>query len=176
MAEKFEKVSFEEFLRASLTNGWNFTKEELKKAYDNIKLPMRSTDGSAGYDFYSPFGFTLFHCDPVTVPTGIRVVLEKNHFLLLAPRSGNGFKTGVHLMNTIGIIDSDYYNPGKCEGQIMVKLMNSDNNGNPVTYQCGSGIMQGIVKEYISLNEYDKERWAADGVQERVGGFGSTGI
>lgn len=57
---KFEKVSFEQF-----KDGWNDTfekteynrkEEQLREIYDNIKLPMRATAGSAGYDFFVPGG------------------------------------------------------------------------------------------------------------------------
>ena len=46
---KFEKVSFEEFSK------------EINdiKCYEEIILPKRATIGSAGYDFYAPFDFTL---------------------------------------------------------------------------------------------------------------------
>lgn len=60
---KFEKVSFEQF-----KDGWNDTfekteynrkEEQLREIYDNIKLPMRATAGSAGYDFFVPADVVL---------------------------------------------------------------------------------------------------------------------
>ena len=36
----------------------------IRKIYDNIKLPKRATIGSAGYDFFCPFGFTDCIYDP----------------------------------------------------------------------------------------------------------------
>ena len=78
-------------------------------------------------------------------------------------------------MNTVGVIDSDYYNPGKCEGQIMIKLTNKDYGDRSIEYKRGDGIMQGILVPYCTLDEYDEERWAAEELKERTGGFGSTG-
>ena len=77
-------------------------------AYEDIKLPARATRGSAGYDFYAPYDFTLAPGQWTKIPTGIRIVLDDDKFLLIAPRSGLGFKYRLQLDNTVGIIDSDY--------------------------------------------------------------------
>lgn len=110
---KFEKVSFEQFEKDCKKIGL-WTDEEIKRAYDGIILPKRSTSGSAGYDFITPFAFELnkiwkgreFEEDIVTIPTGVRVIMPKNLCLILAPRSGLGFKSGMYLANTLGVIDS----------------------------------------------------------------------
>lgn len=122
----FEKVSFEEFLSSikELTN--NSSVEELgfdlKKLYDNIKLPTRATKGSAGYDFYAPFSFVIENGTNLVVPTGIRChFLDTGYSLDIYPKSGLGFKHGLGLANTIGIIDSDYYYSDN-EGHIKIKL------------------------------------------------------
>ena len=52
---KFLKVSEENFI--SSLDG--FSKDESKKIYEDIKLPLRATKYSAGYDLYAPFDFTL---------------------------------------------------------------------------------------------------------------------
>ncbi|MBQ9166685.1 MAG: dUTP diphosphatase [Oscillospiraceae bacterium] len=173
MIDKFEKVPFEEFERAATICGADAP--YLAELYENIKLPMRATRGSAGYDFYTPFDIRIYAGESVIIPTGIRAVIPENWTLLCVPRSGNGFKTGVRLMNTVGVIDSDYYNPGKCEGQIMIKLTNKDYGDRSIEYKRGDGIMQGILVPYCTLDEYDEERWAAEELKERTGGFGSTG-
>lgn len=45
----------------------------------------------------------------IKIPTGIRCRIEPGWFLGILPRSGHGFKYGVRLSNTFGIIDSDYF-------------------------------------------------------------------
>jgi dUTP pyrophosphatase len=53
---KFYKVSFEQF-----QEGWTdtFGEPAEQSLYDNLKLPVRATAGSAGYDFFSPLTFSL---------------------------------------------------------------------------------------------------------------------
>ena len=60
---KFEKVSFEQF-KNDWIDTFNLedtpeTVNEIRKIYDNIKLPKRATTGSAGYDFYAPCDIQL---------------------------------------------------------------------------------------------------------------------
>ena len=89
--------------------------EELKEMYEQLPLPKRATKGSAGYDFFMPFGMRIHKgtgmesSDYTTIPTGIRWVTDnKDVVLMLFPRSGLGFKSGTYLANTVGVIDSDY--------------------------------------------------------------------
>lgn len=62
---QFEKVSRERFIEDWLDTFMDDeqSKEDLIKwaesIYDKIKLPKRATQGSAGYDFFSPLTFTL---------------------------------------------------------------------------------------------------------------------
>ena len=178
----FEKVSFEEF-RKSAANCQQFQSlcendaqltKRLKDTYDNIKLPMRATKSSAGYDFYSPFDFTIKPGGEITFPTGIRCIMPESAVLVCAPRSGSGFKYGMKLSNTIGVIDADFVNlEEECEGNIMIKLLNHDFDKD-ISFNAGDGIMQGIIFPFASFINYDNNIWSERGVQERVGGFGST--
>ena len=157
---RFEKVSKEQFVSDYDLTG---NKEEV---YDEIKLPKRATVGSAGYDFYSPCDFTLAPGQTIKIPTGIRSYIEPGYVLSIYPRSGLGFKYRIQLNNTVGIIDSDYYNADN-EGHIMIKLTNDSNEGKTLEIKKGDGIAQGIFSEYFVT--YDD---STDGV--RTGGFGST--
>ena len=171
---RFEKVSFGQF-----SDGWDDTfqaiekgenkdqsKETLKEIYDRIKLPRRATAGSAGYDFFAPVDIILNPGETIKIPTGIRVWMEPEWVLKCYPRSGLGFKFRLQLNNTVGIIDSDYYNSDN-EGHIFAKLTNDSNEEKTVQIKAGEGFMQGIFVEYgITVDD------AATDV--RNGGFGST--
>ena len=91
------------------TFGEQYTEDQIKALYEEIKLPKRATAGSAGYDFYAPVTLTLKPGETVKIPTGIRVEMEENWVLKCYPRSGLGFKYRLQLNNTVGIIDSDYF-------------------------------------------------------------------
>lgn len=166
---KFEKVSFDEFKRACIQANplemVTMTDSHLKKIYDAIPLPKRGTAGSAGYDFCTPFAIELDAARPIMlIPTGIRVVLPKNKFLLLVPRSGIGFKTGMTLANTAGVIDSDYMNSDN-EGHIMAKLVRGFSD---LSLFPRERFMQGIILDYYVTDD-DVVKTA------RKGGMGSTG-
>ena len=97
--------------------------------YDEIKLPHRATKCSAGYDIYSTIGFELPPGESIKFPTGIKVALDENKFLIVVPRSSLGFKFRAQLDNTVGIIDADYYNNSNNEGHIWVKITNDSKRG-----------------------------------------------
>ena len=149
----------------------------LKRIYDNIKLPKRSTKKSGGYDLYSPITFFLgkmslfadsdLHQPEILIPTGIRAKMDDDVVLLCCPRSGQGFKYGIELANTTGVIDADYYNAAN-EGHIMAKLVRKCiGPENQFCCEAGQAFMQGIFIHYLTTDNDD-----ADG--ERTGGFGST--
>lgn len=116
---KFEKVSFEQFEKDWMKNFPETA--DVRAVYDGIKLPKRATVGSAGYDFYAPADICFKKGESTLVPTGIRCKIEEGWVLSIYPRSGLGFKHRCQLDNTVGIIDSDYYNSSN-EGHIMIKI------------------------------------------------------
>lgn len=159
---KFEKVSEKQFSEGFF-DSFNKT---FSTEYEEIKLPIRATKGSAGYDFFSPVDFTLAPGETIKIPTGIRVRIDEGWVLKIYPRSGLGFKYRLQLNNTVGIIDSDYYNSDN-EGHIFIKITNDSKDGKTVTVKKGEGFAQGIFLEY-GITEDD------DVSEIRNGGFGST--
>lgn len=163
---QFFKVSPENFMQAMKEDFPEYTESDIKDMYESIDLPQRATRGSAGYDFYAPFAFSLPAGSTIKIPTGIRVKMDEDWVLKLYPRSGLGFKYRLQLNNTVGIIDSDYYFSDN-EGHIFAKITNDSNEGKTLEIGAGSGFMQGIFIEYgITIDDN------ADGI--RNGGFGST--
>lgn len=157
---RFEKVSYNQYANATDKN------MDLFNEYNEIKLPKRATTGSAGYDFFAPFDFTLEVGQTIKIPTGIRVLLDSDKFLAIYPRSGLGFKFRVQLDNTVGIVDSDYSNSDN-EGHIFIKITNDGREGKAVTVKSGEAFAQGIIQQYFVTEDDD-----TDGI--RNGGFGST--
>ena len=146
---KFYKVSKEQFGH--------------DQCYENIILPRRATSGSAGYDFIAPYDFTLDVGEEIIIDTGIRAKIADGWVLVIFPRSGSGFKFGVRLANTAGIIDSDYFNADN-EGHIKIKLVGAVKT---FSVKAGDAFAQGIFLPY-GITEDDE----CDA--ERRGGFGST--
>ena len=175
---KFEKVSYEQFKKDFDKLFWGNTGDinvnivdengipYAKKAYEDIiKMPIRKTSGSAGYDFVTPVDIDIEPNKTFTVPTGIRCGMRFDYVLNIYVRSSIGFKYQTVLSNGTGIIDSDYYNADN-EGHIMIKLIN--HNDKPVHINAGDAFAQGVFLQFGITNDD-----MADGV--RTGGIGSTG-
>ena len=166
---KFEKVSFDTFINCGNKVAW-LAPDVFEDAafwydtYHDLMLPTRATKGSAGYDIHTPFAFTIKPGHSITIPTGIRCILPQDKVLMIFPRSGTAFKFHIGLINTVGIIDSDFINSDD-GGHIMIKLYNGGDQA--VLFRKNDRIAQGVILPYF-LTDDDN----ADGV--RNGGFGST--
>ena len=161
---EFQKVSFEQFAVA-MKDTFGET-EELERVYDEIVLPRRATAGSAGYDFRSTVSVSLAPGETVMIPTGIRVRIDGGWALLLFPRSGLGFRYRLQLNNTVGVIDSDYYDSDN-EGHIFIKMTNDSNEGKTCVIERGMAFAQGIFMPFGITADDDVS-------EKRNGGFGST--
>lgn len=175
---RFEKVSYEQFKKdyyACVNSNFEANNiaakieddDYLRECYDKITLPTRSTSGSAGYDFVSPFEFKLaggIYERTYMIPTGIKAIMPKDAVLMIFPRSGMGFKTGMRLANTVGVIDSDYQHSSN-EGHIMARFMCGFDELN---VKQGDRIMQGVFMPYFTTDDDNASA-------TRSGGLGSTG-
>lgn len=156
----FEKITSQAFATAYP----NLAEDQVKEIYEQLQLPKRATSGSAGYDFFSPVTWDLAAGETVLIATGLRVKIQAGWVLQLYPRSSFGFKYQLRLANTVGIIDSDYYEADN-QGHIMIKVTNSGNK--PLHVNAGQAFAQGIFVPY-GITDDDQ----ASG--NRHGGFGST--
>lgn len=160
MKMRFEKVTYSQYAKS--VNG----DIDLHEEYNDIKIPKRATTGSAGYDFFAPFSFTLEPNETIKFPTGIRVILDNDKFLAVYPRSSLGFKYRLQLDNSVGIVDSDYSKSDN-EGHIFIKITNDTKEGKVLTINKGEAVAQGIIQKYFTTEDD-----STDGI--RNGGFGST--
>ena len=164
---EFERVGAEEFEKSFRKCFPEAAGADIRSSFLSVKLPVRATAGAAGYDFMSTADFTLESGEGITIPTGIRVRIDPGWALFLFPRSGLGFRYRLQLDNTVGIIDSDYYE-AENEGHILVRLTNDSKEGKTLKINRGDRFCQGVFLPYgITADD------CADGV--RRGGFGSTG-
>lgn len=157
----FEKISYNQYRKDN-------DNLDCIQEFEIIKLPERATEYSAGYDLFSPFYFELEVGETIVIPTGIRVKLDNDKFLLCVPRSGHGFKYRIQLDNTIGVIDSDYYDNDDNEGHIKVKITNDGKEGKKLIVNIGEAFCQSIILQYF-LTDGDIVK------TKRIGGTGSTG-
>lgn len=144
---------------------------EVAKGFENesINLPERKTKYSAGYDVEAAEdcaipAFKLGQA-PTLVKTGLKAYMPEDEYLMLCNRSSNPKKKGLVMANSIGIIDSDYYENPDNDGHFMFAFFNI--KAEDIEIKKGDVIGQAIFQKYLTVDN-DK----AEG--ERVGGFGST--
>ena len=119
-----------------------------------------------GYDFFNPEKVTIEPNEIKYVKTGVKAKMQDDEVLLLYNRSSNPKKKGLVIPNSVGVIDSDYYNNPDNEGEMAFAFQNITDK--PVTIEVGEKLGQGVFTKYL-LAEADNTE------TERQGGFGSSG-
>ncbi len=163
---------------------------EVCKGYENaeINLPIRKTKNSVGYDIEAAedtiipsIWKTVFNnmgkflkgeknyevFKPTLVKTGIKSYFNEDEGLFLANRSSHPGKKGLILANSIGIIESDYYENEENDGQLMFAYYNFFPVD--VTIKKHEVAGQGFFQKFL-ITDDDKA------VGKRTGGFGSTDL
>ncbi len=149
----FEKVSLNEF-----------EKNYDKSLYD-FDLPSRSTKKSAGYDFFAPSDFIIKKGECLKIFTGVKACMEERDVLYLYIRSSFAIKYGLVLKNSVGVIDSDYYNNPDNEGNIIFVIENTSDNNFEI--KKGTRFAQGVFMNYLTIDDDNS-------FGKRNGGIGST--
>lgn len=143
---------------------------EIAKGWEDkdIHLPKRSTKNAAGYDVEAAEDITIpmYHpgIKPTLIPTGLKAYCAADEWFMLANRS-SGPKKGFVMANSIGIIDSDYYNNESNDGHFYFAYFNFSDHDLEV--KKGDVIGQVVFQKFLLVDNDD-----ADGI--RTGGFGST--
>lgn len=152
----------------SYINNKNFNDIEIKikKLYDNVKIPIKSTEGACGYDVYAHnIGLFIAINKQVSYYFGFAVEIPKGYALQFIPRSSI-CKTGLRLANSVGLIDSDY----RGEVYATFDVIDYENENN---YKEGDRVGQ-----FVLVKNYKSKFVIVDELSETKrgnGGFGSTG-
>ena len=133
---------------------------------DENLLPKRETAHAAGYDLKVARTTEIGPGEIVLVPTGVKAYMQANEVLYLYDRSSNPRKKGLVLINSVGVIDGDYYGNPANEGHIFAQMRNITDE--TVVVEAGERIVQAVFSPFLLADGDD-----ADGI--RTGGFGSTG-
>ncbi len=147
-----------------------------------ITIPQRSTKNSAGYDFCAAEDIVIESyfkkviksitekdenpLKPTLVKTGIKSYMPEDEVLYIYNRSSNPMKKGLVLANSVGVIDSDYFENPDNDGHIMFAFYNFCPFD--ITIKKGEKIGQGVFQKFLKADDDN-----ADG--DRLGGYGSTG-
>ncbi len=133
---------------------------------DEGLLPRRETAHAAGYDLKVAAQTEIAPGEIQLVPTGVKAYMQAGEVLYLYDRSSNPRKKGLVLINSVGVIDGDYYGNPANEGHIFAQMQNITDK--TVVLEVGERIVQAVFAPFL----------LADGDEatgQRTGGFGSTG-
>lgn len=136
-----------------------------------VPQPEYKTNGSAGFDLSvvndtSDSRIRIQHGDFRIVSTGLVIATPEKHFLMLTPRSSLFKKHGLILVNSPGIVDSDY-----CGNADEIKLAFYNPTQNDAYLVANERVAQGLFVPYVEALWQEVDTLEG----ENRGGFGSTG-
>lgn len=110
---------------------------------DENLLPKRETAHAAGYDLKAAERISLEPGEIKLVPTGVKAYMQANEVLYLYDRSSNPRKKGLVLINSVGVIDGDYYGNPANEGHIFAQMRNITEE--TVVVEAGERMVQAVL-------------------------------
>lgn len=133
------------------------------EAHHGLTLPKKAHDGDAGYDIRTPFAFTLYPGQWITVPLFITCELKSGRYLTITPRSGHGFNF-LRVANIFPVIDQNFY-----PKPIAVKLRN-ESEDYVFEFDQYNRICQAVICFHDTLDDDSLPIYGS-----REGGLGSSG-
>ena len=133
----------------------------------DLPLPAYAYEGDAGLDLMSSIDVVLQPFERLAIPTGMAVAIPAGYAGFIQPRSGMALKRGLSMVNTPGLIDSNY------RGELKVAAINLDPH-EPVVISRGERIAQLVIQEVplVTLIETDD----LDETPRGANGFGSSSV
>lgn len=146
-----------------------FAQIKFLRSLPNAKLPTKGTTGAAGFDLVS--ADVKLEGSVYVINTGLRTSFPEGYVLLVFARSGLARKLGLHLVNGVGVIDSDY----RGDIQLMMRSNELDVSTREILQALapGSRVAQAMLVPLPIVNWIE-----VDSLDESIrgeGGFGSTG-
>ena len=138
---------------------------KFKKLVNYAAVPTRSRIGDAALDIASCEDALVEPHSTCLIHTGIAIEIEDGYCGLVLPRSGNAVNNGITIINSPGLIDSNY------RGEIKVGLYNTSNEAFNVSK--GDRIAQLLITPVlvVDVEVTDTLSDSNRGTQ----GFGSSG-
>ena len=140
-------------------------KLKFKKLHNEAIIPKKTRIGDAAFDISSIEDVVIKPNSKHLTKTGIAIEIEDGYCGLVLPRSGNAVNHGITIINTPGLIDSNY------RGEIKVGLLNTSDKEFSVLK--GDRIAQLLIVPVVAV-EVD----VVDALSESnrgSKGFGSSG-
>lgn len=130
-------------------------------------VPTRATDGSVGYDLYTPERVVVHGRTMECINLQIGVQPPSGYFALIKPRSGLAFRNQFDVL--AGVIDVDFVHP--------LKVLLFNHSATFHVFQAGDRIAQLVLVKYTTppieiVEEFPETERCKN---KEYGGLGSTG-
>lgn len=139
----------------------------IKKLDEHAIVPKNAYHGDAGVDLHALEGLILKPFERALVKTGLAMAIPEGYAGFVLPRSGAALKKGLSLVNSPGLIDSNY------RGDIGVIVVNLD-AANAIEIEPGDRIAQLLIMKVENVGFLETDE--LDSTQRDAGGFGSSGF
>lgn len=139
----------------------------LKRLDPDMALPTYAYDGDAALDIASRIETIIKPHERACVPTGLAIGLPQGYAAFVLPRSGLAKNKGITILNSPGLIDSNY------RGEICVVLYNTDSEQEFVIHK-HDRIAQLLIAPVPEITF--EEVAELDKTQRNGSGFGSSGV
>ena len=139
-------------------------KIKIKKTRPEAVIPEIATNGSACFDLTACDMDKRHERGVWTYYTGLSMEIPKGYGGYIYPRSSI-YKKGVHLSNSVGVIDSDY------RGEIIIKFRDAAIPG--AVYATGDRVAQMEIRKVLPVEFEEIEELSE--TERGEGGHGSSG-
>jgi dUTP pyrophosphatase len=137
-----------------------------KRNLPTAVTPHKGTPGAAAFDLHA--ARVTREGKNIVVDTGLSTEFSSDYVLLVFSRSGMSRKNGIRLVNSVGVIDSDY------RGPIQILLTADDPDAAMAILTPGIRCAQAILMPAVNAQWMEMAELSDSARGE--GGFGSTGI
>ena len=139
----------------------------LKRLDKSLDMPEYAYVGDAGLDLKAAENAVLAPFERKLVSCGVAIAIPEGFAGFVMPRSGLAAKHGISIVNSPGLIDSNY------RGEIKAILVNLDSE-QKFEIRHGDRIAQLVILPVpvVRLDEVDE----LDSTERGSGGFGSSGV
>ena len=139
----------------------------VKRLDTSLEMPAYAYVGDAGLDLRSAEDLVLKPFERKAVSCGIAVAIPEGYAGFVMPRSGLAAKHGISIVNSPGLIDSNY------RGEIKAILVNLDAS-NDFEISKGDRIAQLVIMAVPPVELAEAKE--LDETVRGAGGFGSSGV
>lgn len=136
------------------------------KLKETALAPVMSSTEAGAYDVFALEEYIILPGTAESLQTGLAFEIPFGYRMMIYSRSGHGFKNRVSLVNSVGILDSDY------RGELRIGLLN-EHYKDIFHVKRGDKIAQITIEKIIPVQFVEVTE--LNSTERGSGGFGSTG-